>query len=61
MEEEDIDCFPVPFAGTLRTGAKVMANLLKLTVPRRLCRAWWSRGQWAAHGSTQVSHTIKPL
>lgn len=42
--EEHINCFPVPFPGTLRTGANVMANLLKLTVPRRLCRAWWSGG-----------------
>lgn len=40
--EEHIDCFPGPFPGTLRTGANIMANLLKLTVPRRLCRAWWS-------------------
>lgn len=42
--EEHINCFPVPFPGTLRTGANIMANLLKLMVPRRLCRAWWSRG-----------------
>lgn len=42
--EEHINCFPVSFPGTLRTGANIMANLLKLTVPRRLCRAWWSGG-----------------